>query len=163
MMNGSNLKIYLAVKVAQGWIVTANTDPYGFSDNGRYSDDPFYYGAFYAPGWRADRIQSELQRVSNEGPISSESMKALQMDTHSNLADDLLPLLEDARGTKPTEHPDLADLSRGPSIGILNGSTPQWVDRRMVRDSTEAATFHAFAHFLTEEVLSDDLPIIFSV
>ncbi|MCP4873213.1 MAG: penicillin acylase family protein, partial [Proteobacteria bacterium] len=47
----------------RGWISTANNDPFGFTDDGDVANDPWYYGAFFAPGYRAHRIESELARI----------------------------------------------------------------------------------------------------
>ena len=145
----------------RGFIATANTDPFGFTANGGVDDDPFYWGAFYSPGWRQDRIESELTRMIAEGPVTVEHMMALQSDTHSNLADDLFPVLE-AAWTQAADDPELAEMVADPEMQATYALLMGW-DREMTRDSAAAVAFNAYAHLLTETVLSDDLPILYDV
>jgi len=145
----------------RGFIATANTDPFGFTANGGVDDDPFYWGAFYSPGWRLSRIESELTRMIAEGPVTLEQMMDLQNDTHSNLADDLLPVLE-AAWTAAADDPALAEWVANPDLQAAYDLLVDW-DRKMKRDSAGALVFNAYAHLLTETVLSDDLPLLYDV
>jgi penicillin amidase len=45
-----------------GYIVTANNDPFGFTADGDVENDPWYYGAFYDPGYRARGSRSRSRR-----------------------------------------------------------------------------------------------------
>ena len=142
----------------RGFIVTANNDPFGFTQNGRLDDDPWYYGAFFDPGYRAGRIDAELARLTSEGKVTIEHMQALQMDAHSNMADDLIPLFEAAWSARDTD-PALAEFLDRPDLELLHDlltSESAW-DRRMAREEPGALAFHAFVHFLAGEVLEDDL------
>ncbi len=130
---------------ARGFLVTANNDPFGFTADGRLDDDPWYYGALFAPGWRAAHIDQTLSELVARGAVTLEDMRALQLDAHSGLADDLLPLLD-----------EVTDPSLAPLVDQLRG----W-DRQMRRDSPEALVFHAFAHLLTEEAIGDDLSLLY--
>lgn len=145
----------------QGWIATANNDPYGFTGNGRTDDDPWYYGAFYTPGARGKRIEDELTRLAARGSISVADMQALQVDTHSTVADLLLPLLEAAHGRVGTDA-SLAEFMGRTDLDDLVTRLTAW-DRRMERDSADAVVFHGFIHFLAARVLGDDLDFIFDL
>lgn len=86
-------------------------------------------------------------------------MKALQMDVHSGMADDLLPLLE-AAWSRAAESPTLGELAMRPDVARVHTLlTSEW-DRRMARDSAGAVAFHAFTHFAAANVLEDDIPSI---
>jgi penicillin amidase len=136
----------------RGWLATANNDPFGFTDDGYPGNDPWYYGAFFAPGWRAARIEERLSEMAVGGDLTIEDMQALQMDTHSNLADELIPMLETAWAGAG------ADPSLEPLMSLLSG----W-DREMRRESTGALAFHAYAHLLTKVVLEDDMSLLFGL
>ncbi|MCC6215880.1 MAG: penicillin acylase family protein [Polyangiaceae bacterium] len=140
---------------SRGLVVTANNDPFGFSANGRLDDDPWYYGAFFDPGYRAKRIEDELVRLTSSGEVDLAAMQRLQMDVHSGMADDLLPLLEAAWGRLATD-PALAEFRGRPELAALVEVLRSW-DRRMARDSPGALAFHAWAHFTTGVVLEDDI------
>lgn len=141
----------------RGFIVTANNDPFGFTDNGRLDDDPWYYGAFFDPGYRAGRIDAEITALAARGSITLGEMQALQNDAHSNMADDLLPLFEEAWAARETD-PALAEFTNRPDLDALHEllTGGAW-DGRMARDQPGALAFHAFVHFLAGEVLEDDM------
>ena len=144
----------------RGWLATANNDPFGFTEDGRVDNDPWYYGAWFAPGYRAKRIEMELERITVRGGVTLGDMKALQLDLHSTLADDLLPLLSDAHSLAGVAD-DLARFrDREPLDVLVRLLTSHW-DRRMARDSAGALAFHAFLHFLTAGVLKDDIPLAY--
>ena len=141
----------------RGFIVTANNDPFGFTQNGTLADDPWYYGAFFDPGYRAGRIDAELLRLTSTGKVSIQDMQVLQNDVHSNMSDDVLPILDhalDARATDPAlaEFVDRPDFDELRALLIGGG----W-DGRMAREQPGALAFHAFVHFLATEVLEDDM------
>jgi penicillin amidase len=145
---------------ARGWIASANNDPFGFTDDGRVDDDPFYYAALFASGWRAGRIEAELARLAARGGVTREDMQALAMDVHDNLADDLLGPLAEAWAAAGSDaalaaYKDRADLAR-----LVTLLTKEW-DAEVRRDSPGALAFHAFAHFVAVQALEDDLPLLF--
>ncbi|MEZ4309230.1 MAG: penicillin acylase family protein [Polyangiaceae bacterium] len=141
----------------RGFIVTANNDPFGFSEDGRFDDDPWYYGAFFDPAYRAGRIDSQLEALTARGKITLQDMVALQNDVHSNMADDLLPMFEEAWAARESD-PDLAVFQNRPDLDTLHDllTSGAW-DGRMARDEPGALAFHAFVHFLAGEVLEDDM------
>lgn len=141
----------------RGFIVTANNDPFGFTQNGILEDDPWYYGAFFDPGYRAGRIDAELSRLTTEGKVTLADMQSLQNDIHSNMADDVLPILDHAMGARESD-PALAEFVGRTDMDTLQAllSGGGW-DGRMARDQAGALAFHAFVHFLAGEVLEDDM------
>jgi len=143
----------------RGFIATANNDPFGFTENGRLDDDPWYYGAFFDPGWRAKRLTDELSRLSKQGNVSVADIRALDTDVHDNLADDLMPLL-DAAWKKATTEPALAKYAGDARLVKLMQLLDGW-DRRLVRDSAGAVAFTAFAHFVASSALQDDLTLLY--
>lgn len=147
---------------ARGWIGTANNDPWGFTFDGDVSNDPWYYGYFFASGFRAQRIDQELTRMVDEGGgITVENMQALQSDTHSVAADLLLPILEQA-WTNLGVDPELAPYEDRPELETLYTLlTADW-DRRMERDRPGALAFHLYVMLLTDEVVRDELSLLYT-
>lgn len=143
----------------RGFLVTANNDPFGFVADGRIDDDPWYFGAYFDPGWRAGRIESELYRLTAAGGLGIADMQALQNDVHSSLADDLLPLLAAAHGRIATD-PALAEFAGRSDLDTLAGALAGW-DRAERHDSGVSLVMHAYGYFVTRRTLEDDLPLLF--
>ena len=144
--------------VERGFLATANNDPFGFSQAPGPETAPYYYGAFFDPGYRASRIDGELTRLTTKGGVTLDDMKALQMDTKSNLADELAKALRDAHGRIATD-PTLAELKGDAALDrIVSLLDTEW-DKRMARDSKGALAYQAFLHFLLAEVLKDDITL----
>jgi len=141
----------------RGFLVTANNDPFGFTANGRLDDDPWYYGSFFAPGYRAHRIEQELAELTGQGGVELADMMALQTDHRSGLADDLVPMLESAWQGVDTD-PELAGYADQEGLAELVELLSGW-DRRMVRESAGAVAFAVLARLLAEDVLADDIPL----
>jgi len=145
----------------RGWLATANTDPWGFTADGVVDNDPWYYGSFFDAGYRGQRIEDEITRLVLRGNIKLDDMKILQMDTHSLMSDDLLPLLAEAHSKIPTddslaEFRNDADLDR-----IVQLLTVEW-DRHMARNSSGALAWQLFMHFMTQGALKDDIPLAYN-
>lgn len=143
----------------KGYVVTANNDPFGFTSNGAFDDDPFYFGAFFDPGTRAHRIQSELDRLLQAGKLDVPSMQTLQRDTYSVFADDVVPLLENAFAARTTDA-SLSDYRTRADMQALVEMLSSW-DRRMDRDSPEAVVFNAFLFFVVRKAVADEFSITF--
>jgi len=143
----------------RGFVATANNDPFGFLADGSIDGDPWYFGAFFDPGWRAARIETELQRMIAEGPVDLAQMQALQTDVHSSIADDLVPLVVEAWARAPTD-PALATWAGRTELGTLVDLLAGW-DRQMRRDSAASLVLHAWSYFVARRVLEDDLPLLF--
>lgn len=145
----------------RGWLATANNDPWGFTFDGDVSNDPWYYGYFYASGFRAQRIDEELTRLAELGGITIEDMQALQTDTHSTASDQLLPILEQAWGNLGSD-PELAAYEGRPELQTLYTLLTETWDQRMERDRPGALVFHLYLMMLTDEVLRDELSILYN-
>ncbi len=143
-----------------GYIVTANNDPFGFTADGDVENDPWYYGAFYDPGYRAARIEKRIKELSGEGKLDVAAMQALQTDTHSGVADQLLPVLAEAYATVPSDV-ELTPYRDRPDLDTLvKLLTVEW-GRSMQQEEAGALAFHVFAHYLATQVYSDDLILAF--
>ncbi len=143
-----------------GFIVTANNEPFGFTADGDVHNDPWYYGAFYDPGYRAARIEKRLQTLTGAGKLTIADMQALQTDTHSGVADQLLPVLAEVFAKVPSDESLLNFRDRPDLATLVKLLTVDW-DRTMQQDSAGALAFHAFAHFLATQIYEDDLSLVF--
>ncbi|MCB9755732.1 MAG: penicillin acylase family protein [Myxococcales bacterium] len=141
-----------------GFIATANNDPWGFTADGDVHNDPWYYGYYFAVGYRAKRLQDELRRLTKRGGVTLEDMTALQTDVYSTNAELLLPKLDQAWAAAQDD-PALAEYKARPELGELVARLQAW-DRRMSRESSEALAFHAFANLVTARALGDDLSLL---
>lgn len=143
-----------------GYIVTANNDPFGFTADGDLGNDPWYYGAFYDPGYRAARIEKRIKELTGEGKITVSDMQAVQTDAYSGLADQLLPELAGAYAMVPSDDALIEFRDRPELDSVAKLLTIDW-NRRMDQGEAGALAFHAFEHFLAAEVYLDDLPLTF--
>jgi penicillin amidase len=130
----------------RGVFGTANNDPFGFTADGDVENDPFYYGAFYANGSRAYRIEQALEELVQKGKITRAEMQTMQDDTRSPFADALVPDLVAAGKTSSRE-----DVKR------LAADMEAW-DRRFEKDRMEPLAFTAAMWFAVKRVFSPLLP-----
>ncbi|MBI5514659.1 MAG: penicillin acylase family protein [Deltaproteobacteria bacterium] len=144
---------------ARGFLATANNDPFGFTANGRYDDDPWYFGAWFDPGTRAARIEQELARLTARGAVTPEEMQALQRDTYTLFADDLLPPLFEAFGRVDTD-PALARYRGNTELTALVEALRAW-DRRAEPEASAPVIYEGFAAFLGRALFADDLMLLF--
>jgi penicillin amidase len=141
----------------RGFLLSANNDPFGFTADGSVENDPWYYGAFYANGFRAARITGELARLTDGGGrVSRGDMEALQDDVHSELADTLLPLLG-AAIAKLGSDPALRPWAGRADLRALAGELAAW-DRNLTVSSRAAAIFVGLEWFTVERAFSARLP-----
>lgn len=145
----------------RGWIATANNDPWGFTFDGDVTNDPFYYGFFFAAGNRAQRLHSELERLAEQGDVTRDDMIALQTDTHSPMSDVLLPLLADAVAQIGT-NPELAEFEGNADMLALAEQLAAW-DQRMDRDSSAALVWHAWLHNTAWVAVEDDFGFLYTL
>lgn len=145
----------------RGWVGTANNDPFGFTFDGDITNDPYYYGYFYASGLRAKRLDDRFEELTAAGGVTQADMEALQLDTHSTLSDALLPILFDAAEAVGTD-PALAEYEGNADIQALAAELEGW-DQRMDRDSSAALIWHAWLHFMSHEAVGDDLGFLFTL
>lgn len=145
----------------RGWIGSANQDPWGFTHDGDVTNDPFYYGNFFSPGDRGQRLNSELERLTGQGGVTVADMTALQTDTHSSYSDALLPIIAGAIEQLGTD-PELAEFEGNADILTLAAELAAW-DQRMERDSPAALIWHTWLHQMAFVTAEDDLGFLFSV
>lgn len=143
----------------RGWIATANDEPYGLIDDGSIVGDPLYFGVYFDPGTRAQRIENEITRYVARGAVTRDDMLALQDDTYLLLTENFLPPLFaawDARATDTT----LAPYASRADLDALITGLRAW-DGRMERGSPDAVVFNSFMFELARGVLADDMSILF--
>ncbi len=145
--------------IASGIIVTANNDPFGFTKDGSLENDPFYFGAYYDPGTRSKRIHDVIASTVQTKKLTETDLESLQTDTHSLVADELIPLLDASYAKVPTA-PTLAAYKNRPDLDALVALLDGW-DRRMERTETAPVAFEGFMYFLTRDVIADDMGIFF--
>ncbi|MFO0562742.1 MAG: penicillin acylase family protein [Polyangiales bacterium] len=149
---------------SRGFLSSANNDPFGFVANGRTDDDLWYYGVWFDPGTRARRIDDELTRLTQRAAgggakVTTSEMEALQLDTHSILADELLPVLEATIARVDTDG-TLAEFRGDAALRSLADALRSW-DRNMDRDSSGAVIYEGFQQFLLHRALADELGPVF--
>lgn len=142
----------------RGFLATANNDPFGFTQAPGPASAPYYYGAFFDPGYRASRITDELARLTARGKVTIDEMKSLQMDTRSTLADELTLALGAAHARIATDAA-LAEMKGDAALDQLTKLLAEGWDKRMTRDSKGALAYQAYLHFLLAEVLKDDISL----
>lgn len=136
---------------ARGFISTANNDPWGFTADGDVSNDPFYYGAFYATNFRAARIHGALEGMLAARLVDRADMEALQRDVRSPMADTLLPHLAAAM-TAAAADPALSKYAGRADLAELFDRLSQW-DRNVRKGYATPVIFEAFAWYATKRVL----------
>jgi penicillin amidase len=142
-----------------GFIVTANNDPFGFTKGGSLSDDPYYFGAYFDPGTRAARIRQRLSETLAGGSVTLEDMQSIQRDTHSIIADEIVPELEAAWAAAATD-PDLAEFAGRSDLQELVTLLSSW-DRDMSRDQAAPLAFELVLFLYAHAAIADDLGIFF--
>ncbi len=125
----------------KGYIVAANNDSWGGTDDGDPTNDTFpdgtpaYLGCKFDPGFRAARISKHLEEAKSG--LSPEDMASFQADARSTLGARLVPFLLEAitRGeaerTTPGTHADLTTLVADPAyvperISAIKATLQQW-------------------------------------
>jgi penicillin amidase len=145
----------------RGWIATANNDPWGFTFDGDVTNDPFYYGYFYAPGNRAKRLHDEFERLTEQGDVTVDDMINLQLDSHSPMSDVLLPVVADAV-SQIDSNAELAEFVGNADIATLAQVLADW-DQTMDRDSPGALVWHLWLHNMAELAIGDDFNFLYSL
>ncbi len=82
----------------KGYLVTANADPIGVTDDGDPTNDaqpggaPLYIGADYDPGARVARVTARIKDVIDTGgKLDADAMSSIQADNVSEFARELKP------------------------------------------------------------------------
>lgn len=147
--------------LTRGFLATANNEPFGFNDNLDLTANPFYFGAFFDPGTRAQRIEDELTRLTERGDVSAAEMVTLQDDSVSLVAEDLIPALITAWDARATD-PDLAPYRTRADLALLVEQLRDW-DFQMERGASAPVPFNAFSLFLTRALYADEFGPVFEV
>jgi penicillin amidase len=123
-----------------GYIATGNTDPWGFTADGNVENDPFYYGTFFATGFRPYRIRGALDKLlAQKGKLDRGDMEEVQRDVESPMAETLVPLITGAAAAISTD-PALAEFQGRDDLASLASALGSW-DRRFTLDSGPALLF----------------------
>ncbi len=130
---------------ARGFLVTGNNDPWGFTADGDVEDDAFYYGAFYANGARAYRIQQQLTALLAQRKATRADLESLQDDDHSVLSDSLRGHLATAVAAIGTD-PKLAAYVGRQDLRALASLLAAW-DGSMDRTRPEPAVWSGVLWF----------------
>jgi penicillin amidase len=134
-----------------GFFGSANTDPWGHTADGNVENDPFYYGTFFANGFRLQRIDEELDALVKSGaPIGRSELERVQRDVRSPLAATFVPELTAAVAAAATD-PALAAFAKRTDVAALASALAAW-DGRMVRDRGEPLIFTAVVWFAARRV-----------
>ena len=81
------------VNPARRYVANANNDPGAIAIDNDPWNDPYYIGGPWDVGYRASRISERLEDAIDGGSASVAEMQAIQGDHHSNIGEDLVPLL----------------------------------------------------------------------
>ena len=147
----------------QPFLMTANNDPWGHTADNDPLNDEFYYGSFYAPGFRAAELRDRLTELTERGDITREEMQALQLDQRSLIADGLIPHLRDAVDnlstmdcqTEPPEESDLPPCDLQELSDTLD-ALEAW-DTVMGKESREALIWRLWITFASRALLEDNV------
>jgi len=83
---------------SEGFIVTANNDPFGHSRYPNLADFDDYFGFGFTDGLRAFRIKNLLEeRKAQNGRITARDMQEIQLDKRDELGAHFIALLENAK------------------------------------------------------------------
>lgn len=147
----------------QPFLMTANNDPWGHTADNDPLDDEFYYGSFYAPGFRAAELRDRLTELTERGDITREEMQTLQLDQRSLIAAGLLPYLRGAVDALPAEAcvamPDEQDNLPPCDLQELSDTLDAleaW-DTVMDKDSREALIWRLWITFASRALLEDNV------
>lgn len=143
-----------------GYVATGNTDPWGFTADGNVENDPFYYGAFFATGFRPYRIRNAIEeRFAAKGKLDRGDMEEIQRDVVSPMAETLVPRLASAV-EQIGKIPELDAYKTRDDLKALAGKLAAW-DRRFSLDSGEALLFLGLEWFAAKRLFSGDASLLF--
>lgn len=144
---------------SQDWIGTANNAPFDHTADNDPTNDAFYYGSYFDPGWRAARIADLAEAAVARGNLAPEDMMAMQADVSSGIATDLLPLLLDVGARIDTDEA-LAEYRGRTDLTDAIARLAAW-DGSMDQDSADAALFHTWQAMLARRTLFGDMSVLF--
>lgn len=144
---------------SQDWIGTANNAPFDHTADNDPTNDAFYYGSYFDPGWRAARIAELADAAVARGNLTPDDMKAMHADVSSGIATDMLPLLFGVAAKIDTDDA-LASYRGRTDISEAIARLQAW-DGSMDQDSEEAAIFHTWQAMLARRTLFGDMSVLF--
>jgi penicillin amidase len=155
----------------QGFLVTANADPAGFS----FDNDPFNEGLYLGYAWdvglRVDQIDRRLKAAIAAGDkLDAGAMAAIQGDHRSRFGEALVPHLLDALDAARTGADSLAEARLTPAIEEAVGYLAGWEALGWeaasgvgepdgspgARAAIATVIFNAWVRFLLEDALEDE-------
>jgi len=170
-----------AVNPAQGYLVTANSDPVGATFDGdplngpMVDGRPLYVGTTYAAGVRSDRITARLQAAAATGPVTLDALASIQHDSTSTMGRKLRDALVTALGALDggTQAPDVAGYVAGLASGdaarlrVAKAKLAGWsfatptavaasATAAEIDDSAATSLFNVFMHYFIEEIFKDE-------
>ncbi len=151
--------LFPALDGTQAYIASANNAPFDHTADNDPTNDAFYYGSYFDPGYRADRVSNMLDALVARGNVSLADMVEMQADVHSSLADDLVPLLAEVVSRLDTDEALSAYAGRQDLVDAA-AALSAW-DRQMGVNSEEAAVFHTWQALLAERTLGGDIGVLF--
>lgn len=135
------------VDPTDGFLVSANNDPVGQTLDGDPFNDGTYLSAVFDIGTRSYQPRRRLTELLASGPVSLDAARDVQLDTHSRLADVLLPYLFAAADRRPDlVTPELDDL-----LTRLRG----W-DHACGVAQVEPSIFHLWLMLAARDLMADE-------
>ena len=144
---------------SQDWIGTANNAPFDHILDNDPTNDAFYYGSYFDPGWRAARIAELADDAVARGALTREDMATMQADVASGIAQDLLPMLVAVAAKIDTDEA-LADYRGRTELTDAVARLAAW-DGSMDANSEEAVLLHTWQALLGRRTLFGDMSILF--
>jgi len=156
-----------ATNPEKGFLVTANSDPLGYSfDNNPLNDGP-YIGAIWDAGFRMARASDRLEQVVEAGDVTRELVAAIQDDHRSNLGFRMTSHLLTALDAAASGLDAQAAAHLPENIAPVRALLESWSfeaasgvgaadDSDEARDSEATAIFNAFLVMLVQNTLADE-------
>lgn len=142
------------------YLSSANNDPWGHSADNDPLNDSFYYGSFFAPGFRAARLQEALDALVARGGVTVEDSQRLQLEVRSQLSGRVLPLLAGAVEALERDEALAPWRPRAQELREALAALEAW-DGRATLESREALLFRLCFAWLSRRLLADDLSLLF--
>ncbi len=151
--------LYPSLDGNQDYIATANNSPFDHIQDNDPTNDAFYYGSYFDPGWRADRIDELASALVARGNVEIGDMITMQRDVNSGLSRDLLPVMLEVCSRIETDEA-LAGYRGREDIQTAVARMTAW-DGNMTESSEEAAIFHTWQAMLARRTLFGDMSVLF--
>ena len=159
-----------AMDPQKGWVVTANNDQVGTTEDNNPLNDKYYLYFTNAIGIRAGRITKLLKdTISQNGKVSPDDMKRIQNDAYYQFGALMVPFLQQAATDDPSDVTTmglkpyldrLANWSFDTPTG-LDGSDPAAsspvTDAKTLSDSIATTIFASWYFHALDDTLADEL------